>query len=84
MTLDEFCAQAATWPNALKLDVDGGENRVLAGARTVLSRAEFRTLIAEVDGGGLHSDIVAMLGGAGLRRAKNARPSEAGNQVWQR
>lgn len=84
MTLDEFCAQAAVWPNALKIDVDGGEARVLYGARETLSRPGLRGLIVEAGDGGLPPAACSLLREAGLRRAVTARRSQAGNEVWVR
>jgi FkbM family methyltransferase len=36
-------------PNLLKIDVDGGEDDILAGAETVLKSAELRTILVEVN-----------------------------------
>jgi FkbM family methyltransferase len=84
MRLDEFCQDVDLWPNALKIDVDGGEGRVLAGAAAVLSRPELRSVIVEAGETGLSSDSCGVLRQAGLHRLAMARPSEAGNEVWVR
>jgi FkbM family methyltransferase len=84
MRLDEFCAQAGLWPNAIKIDVDGGEHRVLAGARVTLARPGLRSLIVEAGETGLHPDAGTLLREAGLRQVETGRRSEAGNEVWAR
>lgn len=82
MTVDEFCASENLWPNAMKIDVDGGEDRVLAGAVRALSRIELRSILVEAGEAGLGDETRGMLAGAGLRRAELDRRSEAGNEVW--
>jgi hypothetical protein len=84
MQLDEFCAQAGLWPNAIKIDVDGGEGRVIEGARRTLSRPGLRSLIVEAGDGGLQSAARRVLQEAGLRRVETVQRSKAGNEVWVR
>jgi FkbM family methyltransferase len=48
-TLDQFCAeQAISSASILKLDVQGGEGRVLAGAKSLLERRAFDVILTEV------------------------------------
>lgn len=82
MRLDEFCADARVWPNALKIDVDGGEGRVLAGAAATLASPELRTVIVEGGPKGLLPDVRNLLICAGLRPIHLSQYSEAGNEVW--
>ena len=84
VTLDDFCAQAGLWPNAMKVDVDGGESRVVAGATDTLSRAGLRSLIIEGGEGGLPPGIREKLRHVGLRPVELPLPSDAGNEVWVR
>lgn len=83
MTLDDFCAQAGVWPNAIKIDVDGGESRVLAGARQVLSRPGLQSVIVEAGAAGLRPETCDLLRTRGLHRI-DIGPSAAGNEVWVR
>jgi FkbM family methyltransferase len=84
MTVDEFCASAELWPNAMKIDVDGGEDRVVAGAVEALSRSGLRSVIVEAGESGLGPETRGILVGAGLHRIELDRRSEAGNEVWVR
>lgn len=82
-TLDEFCRKRGLWPTALKIDVDGGEARVLAGAREALGRVS--SVLVEVgDEAALRSRCEAVLTDAGLRRADAHRRTASGNQLWVR
>ena len=83
MRLDEFCAQAGAWPNAMKIDVDGGEGRVLAGAREALSRPGLRSVLVET-GDDTGTEVRGRLRDAGFHRVADDRPSDAGNEIWAR
>jgi FkbM family methyltransferase len=70
-------------PHHIKLDVDGGELAVLAGAVRTLASPALRSILVEI--GSSESDAVtAMLGGQGLRlRAKVNVQNKAGEYlVW--
>lgn len=85
MRLDEFCAQTSAWPNAMKIDVDGGEGRVLAGAKGTLSRPDLRSVLVEAPADRLRADDVSdRLREAGFSRVDIGRHSEAGNEIWAR
>lgn len=84
MKLDEFCEQAGLWPNAIKIDVDGGEGRVLTGAKETLSRPGLRSVLVEAGDAGLRPDAYDLLRHAGLSRVDAGQRSEAGNEVWAR
>lgn len=81
MRLDDFCAEAELWPSVLKLDVDGTEARVLAGATATLSRSGFRSLIVEAVDAGFDAGARQLLVNAGLRAA-TAGHAAAVNEVW--
>jgi FkbM family methyltransferase len=53
-------------PTLLKLDVDGAEGAVLAGAHKSLRRPELRSLVVEVDSGST-DEVLRQLGDAGLQ-----------------
>ena len=38
--LDDFCAENDLWPDLLKIDVEGAEDRVISGASSALSKAK--------------------------------------------
>jgi FkbM family methyltransferase len=85
VTLDDFCRQAGVWPTAVKIDVDGGEERVLRGAQRTLASPALRTVLVEVGPeDGANAGCARLLGAAGLRRADGARRYRSGNQVWTR
>lgn len=80
LTMDDFCAQRGLAPNAVKIDVDGGEGRVLSGATAVMKSEALRTVLIEVDTP--YADTCRrLLTSAGLKRL--ASPREA-IQVWVR
>ena len=84
MTLDDFSESRRRWPNAVKIDVDGGEARVLAGARRALASPALRTVLVEADAGGpAVAGCASLLGAAGLRRL-DAAPAGSANQIWVR
>lgn len=68
--LDDLVAQLdLRAPTLLKIDVDGAEAAVLAGARATLARPELRSVLVEVERSG--GDVVAAtLAGAGLQLAE--------------
>lgn len=82
MRMDDFCTDRGLWPTAIKIDVDGGEARVLSGAAAALSRAALRTVLVEVsDDAGACARLLRQ---AGLERADAGQPTKSGNQVWVR
>jgi FkbM family methyltransferase len=83
MRLDDFCAERGVTPNAIKIDVDGGERRVLEGARATLAAADLRTVLIELPDDHAERDRCArLLGDAGLQRAPRAGGSA--NEIWRR
>ena len=83
-TLDRFCERASCRPNALKIDVDGTEPEILAGAAATLAAPELRTVLIEMPA--VVEDAVrcrTLLAAAGLRRIVG-RISASGNEIWSR
>lgn len=56
-------------PTLLKLDVDGGEAAVLAGARAALASPTLRSVLVEIERSG-EDDVLELLRQAGLRLAQ--------------
>jgi FkbM family methyltransferase len=80
--LDDFVRQfGLPWPTHLKIDVDGTERRVLAGAGAALSSPSFRSLLIEAsDLPGEESAVAGLLAAHGLqgvRRGANVLYSRA-------
>jgi hypothetical protein len=48
VTLDCFCDQLNVIPNAIKIDTDGNEDKVLAGAEKLLQQQRLRAVILEM------------------------------------
>lgn len=48
VTLDYICEQIGAVPNAMKIDTDGSENKILEGAKKTLSNAMLRSLVIEI------------------------------------
>ena len=85
MTLDEFCLQAALQPNAMKIDVDGTEPRVLAGARRTLASEALRSVLLELpEGGAARQACEAQLAAAGLARRWRDPRGISPNEIWER
>jgi len=88
ITLDDAVAHfRLPLPNHLKIDVDGAERRVLAGAAAVLRGAQLRTILIESEAAAW--DALALeLGGAGfVLDVRHERPDKAGAPlyaVWSR
>ncbi len=72
-TLDQVVDTfGVTPPTLLKLDVDGGEVAVLAGAGTVLARPELRSVLVEIESE-LTDAVLAELGRAGYSLVEEHR-----------
>lgn len=50
VTLDYLCEQLGVIPNAIKIDTDGNEDKVLNGAAKILYNENLRTIILEMPG----------------------------------
>jgi FkbM family methyltransferase len=49
ITLDNFCSSYGVMPTAIKIDVDGNELLILAGAREILNSQHLKTVLIEVN-----------------------------------
>jgi FkbM family methyltransferase len=84
MTMDAFCAETGLQPDGIKIDVDGTEARILAGAAKTLRLPSLRSVILELPADvGARQTCERLLTEAGLRSlGAPARP--LANQVWVR
>lgn len=48
ITLDRFCSEQNVWPNAIKIDTDGNEGKILSGASNVLMNKKLRSIVLEL------------------------------------
>lgn len=82
--LDDLVAQfALPTPTAMKIDVDGAEAAVLAGAPETLARQELRSVLVEVERAG-DDAVVEVLERAGLRLAEriDERQGKPFARIW--
>ena len=73
-------------PHHLKIDVDGGELRVLRGAHDVLRHSQLRTVLIEADAS-LRDEVARLLTEAGLRLRSDLRrdvPGAPGYALFER
>lgn len=85
LTLDAFCEQTALRPQCIKLDVDGTEPHVLAGAARTLRSPLLRSLIIELpDAAQDRAACEERLVAAGLRRHWHDPRGTSSNEVWVR
>jgi FkbM family methyltransferase len=85
ITMDEFCGRRGVWPNAIKIDVDGAEARVLAGARRTLATPALRTILVEVgEVGDGRTACERLLAAAGFTRVSREAAGDAENEIWVR
>jgi FkbM family methyltransferase len=83
MTLDRFCGEAQLQPNCIKIDVDGTEPAILAGAEKTLANPALRSLIIELpDDAAAFADCTRRLGSAGLEL--QWKTDGCANQIWHR
>ncbi|MFC1462399.1 FkbM family methyltransferase [Verrucomicrobiota bacterium] len=83
-TLDHICEQLDVVPNTMKIDTDGNEPKVLAGATKLLANNAFRSMIIEMpipdDDRKACEDILAA---NGFHKAWHD-PDKTRNEVWAR
>ena len=49
VSLDNFCDQLKIFPNLIKIDIDGNEDKLLNGAKELLKNKYLRSLMIELD-----------------------------------
>jgi FkbM family methyltransferase len=83
MTLDEAVDRfRLPLPNHIKLDVDGGELKVLRGAEATLGTPELRSVMVEIDDT-LSETVIGLLAGHGFSLyEKHKRIHRERTQVW--
>ncbi len=85
MTLDAFCEQTGLHPQAIKLDVDGTELRILDGAKRTLASPTLRSVLVEVAGEpSAGAQCEQRLVASGLRCAWRDPCGKGANQMWAR
>ncbi len=85
MPADLFCEETGLRPSYMKIDVDGGETRVLEGARRTLASDLFRSLLIEMsDHETDRLRCAALLEQAGLRRVWHDPGGATRNEIWDR
>jgi FkbM family methyltransferase len=67
-------------PNHIKIDVDGTEDQVLAGAEQALRSPTLRSLMIEIEDG-TGARVLELTEAAGLRLAQRNRPQKRGTDV---
>lgn len=80
-TLDDFCEETGVVPHCLKIDVDGNEPKVLAGAQRTLRTTTLRSVLIELPADpAARTECESQLSRAGFSEAL----SGSGNSVWSR
>ena len=83
MTLDAFCDETGLSPQALKIDVDGSEPCVLAGARRTLGSTALRSVLLEMpNDASARASCERQLTDAGLTRHRYEPRTRWANDIW--
>ena len=83
ITLDRFCTDQNVIPNAIKIDTDGNEAKILSGATKVLNNSKLRSIVLELPPDPESSRLcVEMLESSGFK-LKWSR-DDTRNQIWQK
>ncbi|MEQ9364472.1 MAG: FkbM family methyltransferase [Leptospirales bacterium] len=82
LSLDEFVERGGmTFPDHLKIDVDGEEHNILLGGKKLLADKRLRTLLIELDGDETNfAESLELIRAAGFEQVEEGVP-EAGNQI---
>jgi FkbM family methyltransferase len=81
-TLDEACRRLGVVPNALKIDTDGNEVKILAGAADTLKNHSLRSIAIEIPADPDASTCRRVLAEAGFKLAWS-KPNVQ-NEIWSR
>lgn len=85
LTLDAFVEQTGLQPQAIKIDVDGGESRILSGGRHTLANPQLRSVIVEISKDPtVQSSCAEQLSKAGLRLVSRREGLTEANEIWVR
>jgi FkbM family methyltransferase len=85
--MDDLFSWGLPMPNHIKIDVDGYENRVLAGASITIQSTEVRSVMCEIDheDGHMVEEIMGSMRSAGLVEQENwSRSGTARNHLFVR
>lgn len=83
-SIDYVCEELGVYPNALKIDTDGNELKILNGAHKTLANPALKSLIIELDcNGPLGESCSAVLQRAGFTRVWANAPTTP-NEIWVR
>jgi FkbM family methyltransferase len=83
VTLDRFCSEVQMQPNCIKIDVDGTEQAILAGAAETLAHSSLHSVIIELpDERSALQNCTQRLEAAGLELEWKAEGCP--NQIWSR
>lgn len=85
-SIDDFLkTYGLPFPNHIKIDVDGIEDRIVSGAKATLRDPRLRSVLVEVNSDAAQALIYRELGEAGLEWVKPARgDGSRGNQLFRR
>lgn len=63
LSLDEFTSllPESKFPNHIKIDVDGLESQIILNSKNVLKNKKLKSLLVEVEGGGVEIEIVSYM-----------------------
>ena len=82
VTLDQICREVGVTPNAMKIDTDGNEDKVLRGAADTLRQKQLRSLVIEMPESFEQECACAqMLAEAGFQ-LDWAEREKTRNQIW--
>lgn len=83
ITVDAFCSEACVSPTAIKIDVDGSEPRILAGAEAVLRHPRMRTVLVERPSDRYAvQECHSLLSEAGFYVTEHPASVTTGNEIW--
>jgi len=83
VTLDYICEQLGIVPNAMKIDTDGNEDKVLDGSVKTLSDKRLRSLVIEMPDDAKHQHCRKILTSTGFNLTWSDR-KKTRNEIWTR
>lgn len=83
VTLDRVCGELGVVPNAIKIDTDGNEGKILSGASKTLADLRLRSIVIELPPDeAVAQQCVDILGNEGFKLVWSR--ADTRNQVWSR